>query len=129
MLLPTEEKNGEPLHDGSGAVQGYDINGPTASLLSLSAYKPSRFLGGISFNVKLSKNLNSLTDVIISLIKGQIAIGNPQMQISIVDNEELRRAQKDPTKYKNLLVRIGGYSDFFVKLDRNLQDEIISRSE
>ena len=51
------------------------------------------------------------------------------MQISIVDNEELRRAQKDPTKYKNLLVRIGGYSDFFVKLDRNLQDEIISRSE
>ena len=126
---PDGRKNGEPLHDGSGAVQGYDINGPTASLLSLSAYKPSRFLGGISFNVKLSKNLNSLTDVIISLIKGQIAIGNPQMQISIVDNEELRRAQKDPTKYKNLLVRIGGYSDFFVKLDRNLQDEIISRSE
>ena len=50
------------------------------------------------------------------------------MQINIVDKNMLIKAQKDPENYKNLLVRVGGYSDFFVKLDKTIQDEIISRS-
>ena len=118
---------GEPLNDGCNPVQGYDISGPTASLLSTAFWEPSRFLGGTSVNVKL--NSGTKPETITALIKGYLGTKGAMLQFNVVDTETLKQAQKDPQKYSDVLVRVGGYSDFFVKLDRSQQDEVISRTE
>lgn len=123
---PDGRKNGMPLNDGSCPVQGYDNKGPTISLASTTSWEPSRFLGGISVNVQLGADVAE--EKIISLIKGYIKSRGVQMQFNIVDRDTLLDAQKNPQNYRNLLVRIGGYSDFFVRLPKSLQDEVISRT-
>ncbi len=123
---PDGRKAGMPLNDGSCPVQGYDINGPTASLMSTTSWDPARFLGGTSVNVKLNQSVKEET--IVSLIKSYLETEGAQLQFNVVDTESLIDAQKNPDGYKNLLVRIGGYSDFFVRLPKDLQDEVISRS-
>lgn len=124
---PDGRKLGMPLNDGSCPVQGYDNLGPTLSLASTVAWEPSRFLGGTSVNVKINKDVK--TDKIVALIKGYLKTNGSQLQFNIVDADTLLKAQENPEMYKDLLVRIGGYSDFFVTIPKNLQDEIISRSQ
>ena len=124
---PDGRKAGMPLNDGSCPVQGYDLSGPTASLGSTVFWEPARFLGGTSVNVKLNSNVKEET--IVSLIKGYLDTEGAQLQFNVVDAATLLDAQKNPDGYKNLLVRIGGYSDFFVRLPENLQNEVISRTE
>lgn len=124
---PDGRKSGEPLNDGSCPVQGYDNLGPTLSLASTVAWQPSRFLGGISVNVKINKDIKP--EKIVDLIKGYLKTCGTQLQFNIVDAKTLIDAQENPDMYKDLLVRIGGYSDFFVKLPKSLQDEVISRSQ
>ena len=124
---PDGRKSGEPLNDGSCPVQGYDNLGPTLSLASTIAWEPSRFLGGTSVNVKINKGI--APEKITALIKGYLKTHGSQLQFNIVDKETLIEAQKNPDMYKDLIVRIGGYSDFFVKIPKSLQDEIISRTE
>lgn len=124
---PDGRKSGEPLNDGSCPVQGYDDKGVTLSLASTVSWEPSRFLGGTSVNVKINKNIEK--EKIIALIKGYLKTHGSQLQFNIVDKGTLLKAQKNPENYKDLLVRIGGYSDFFVKIPKSLQDEIISRSQ
>lgn len=118
---------GEPLNDGCNPVQGYDISGPTASLLSTAFWEPSRFLGGTSVNIKL--NSDTKPETIMALIKGYLETKGAMLQFNVVDTETLKQAQKNPENYSNVLVRVGGYSDFFVKLSPSQQDEIISRTE
>lgn len=117
---------GMPLNDGSCPVQGYDSLGPTLSIASTVAWEPSRFLGGTSVNVKINKGIEP--EKIAALIRGYLKTHGSQLQFNIVDTETLLEAQKNPDRYKDLLVRIGGYSDFFVTIPKSLQDEIISRS-
>lgn len=124
---PDGRKAGMPLNDGSCPVQGYDLSGPTASLGSTTFWEPARFLGGTSVNVKLNSSVKEET--IVSLIKGYLDTEGAQLQFNVVDAATLLDAQKNPDGYKNLLVRIGGYSDFFVRLPENLQNEVISRTE
>lgn len=123
---PDGRKSGAPLNDGSNPVQGYDTKGPTASVMSTVSWEPSRFLGGTSVNVKINPNVKPET--IVSFIKGYLKTHGVQMQFNIVDAETLLDAQKHPENHKDLLVRIGGYSDFFVTLPESLQKEIISRT-
>lgn len=123
---PDERKLGAPLNDGSCPVQGYDDLGPTLSLASTVAWELSIFLGGTSVNVKINKEIEP--EKIIELIKGYLNTHSVQLQFNIIDTETLIEAQKHPERYRDLLVRIGGYSDFFVTIPKNLQDEIISRS-
>lgn len=63
------------------------------------------------------------------MIRGYLKTHGSQLQFNIVDSETLLKAQENPEMYKDLLVRIGGYSDFFVTIPKELQDEIISRSQ
>ena len=124
---PDGRKSGDPLNDGSCPVQGYDNLGPTLSLASTVAWEPSRFLGGTSVNVKINKGI--APKKIASLIRGYLKTHGSQLQFNIVDTKTLIEAQKNPDMYKDLIVRIGGYSDFFVTIPKSLQDEIILRSE
>ena len=124
---PDGRRAGMPLNDGSNPVQGYDRQGPTLSLAATASWEPSRFLGGTVVNVKLCKNVKN--GQIVALIRGYLKTHGAQLQFNVVDGEALRDAQLHPERHRDLLVRIGGYSDFFVKIPNSLQDEIISRTE
>ena len=124
---PDGRRAGDVLADGSSPVQGYDNQGPTLSLNSTTAWEPLRFLGGIAVNVKLSKGLS--TEHIEALIKGYIKQGGIQLQFNVVDEKMLKDAQKNPDQYADLLVRIGGYSDYFTKIPKRLQEDIIARTQ
>ena len=81
-----------------------------------------RFLPSV---LKTDKDLSKLTD----LIRTYFRLGGHHIQFNVVDTTTLRRAQAAPDDYRNLLVRVAGYSDYFVDLDKHHQEEIISRTE
>ncbi len=127
---PDGRKAGFPLGDGSGPCQGREMNGPTASILSSTKWDHSSFIGGVAVNLKFSKasmGASSL-DVMKSLIKTYLGRGGFELQINVIDNETLKKAQSDPEAYRDLVVRIGGYSDYFVKLSPQMQEEVILRT-
>ena len=127
---PDGRTAGFPLGDGSGPCQGRERNGPTASVLSSTKWDHSRFIGGVAVNLKFSKaslGISSL-NTMRSIVKTYLKRGGFEIQINVVDNETLKKAQKVPEAYRDLVVRIGGYSDYFVKLSPEMQAEVILRT-
>jgi len=123
---------GETLSDGGSPSQGANRRGPTATLRSLA--KPDYRLvpGGAAINLMLSPasvagedGLSRLAD----LLKSYIAMGGEQLQVNVVDGDTLRRAAADPERYRELVVRVAGFTAYFVTLTPELQAEIIVRSE
>ncbi len=127
---PDGRKAGFPLGDGSGAAQGREKNGPTSSIISSTKWNHDDFIGGVAVNMKFSKKLFSNDGIsnLKSLIKTYIARGGFEMQINVVDEEILFDARENPEKYSDLVVRIGGYSDYFVRLSPEMQSEVILRT-
>ena len=125
-------KKGQVLADSAGASGGYDIMGPTAMMNSvLKIPTAGHMLTSVVTNMKfLPETFNSsrTREGIISLLKGFFVQGGMQLQINVCNYEELKKAQKNPDKYRNLVVRVGGYSDYFVRLSPALQEEIIART-
>ncbi|MBQ2735291.1 MAG: hypothetical protein IJF33_05615 [Clostridia bacterium] len=127
--------DGRPAHtsysDGCGAVQGRDVSGPTAMIRSLTSWDQSRLLGGMVVNLKFGKNdLNERKrESLIALVRGFFARGGLETQINVVDRATLEDAKEHPEAHRDLLVRIGGYSDYFTRLSPVLQQEIIDRTE
>lgn len=127
---PDGRKAGFPLGDGSGACQGREMNGPTASILSATSWEHYKFIGGVAVNLKFSQRSlgeNSISTM-KSMIKTYLNRGGFEIQINVVDNDTLKKAQKNPEEYRSLVVRIGGYSDYFIKLSPEMQDEVILRT-
>ena len=121
---------GFPLGDGSGPCQGREMNGPTASIISSTKWDHHRLIGGVAVNLKFSKaslGSNSV-EVMKFLVKTYMERGGFEVQINVVDNETLKKARQNPDQYRDLVVRIGGYSDYFVKLTPQMQDEVILRT-
>jgi len=120
-----------PLGDGSGPAQGREHKGPTASILSSTSWPHEKFIGGIAVNLKFSKKLFSeeSLDKLIDLVRVFFLRGGFELQINVVDREKLLAAQKNPDQYRDLVVRIGGYSDYFTNLSPTMQDEVILRTE
>ncbi|MBE6731163.1 MAG: hypothetical protein E7564_05700 [Ruminococcaceae bacterium] len=131
MATPDGRLKGFPLGDGSGPCQGREKCGPTASILSATKWSHKEFIGGVAVNMKFSKQLLSPDAIenIMTLIKVYIERGGFEMQINVVDKETLIKAQKTPELYKDLVVRIGGYSDYFVHLSKEMQAEVIMRTQ
>lgn len=121
---------GFPLGDGSGPCQGREQKGPTASVLSSTKWDHSPFIGGVAVNLKFSKmSLGAgAPETLMTIIKVFLQRGGFETQINVVDNETLKKAQQDPERYRDLVVRIGGYSDYFVKLSPQMQAEVILRT-
>jgi formate C-acetyltransferase len=87
--------------------------------------------GGYALNLKVNPDLfrtEQGTKAMKALIKSYFADKGPQLQIYFVDAEALKAAKIEPEKYRNIIVRVGGYCEYFVNLDATLQDEIISRT-
>lgn len=128
---PDGRKAGEPLSEGMSPVQGADPHGPTAVLKSAGKIDHIR-TGGTLLNQKFTPQL--LADqrgisALAALIRSYFAMDGHHVQFNVVTAETLRRAQREPEKYRDLIVRVAGYSDYFVDLSTELQDEIIRRTE
>lgn len=120
-----------PMSDGTSPSQGSDRNGPTAVFKSLSKMDQVKS-GGTLLNQRfLPSVLGSEQDLdkLCSLVRTYFSLGGHHVQFNVVDTNTLRLAQEHPDDYRNLLVRVAGYSDYFVDLDREHQEEIISRTE
>ena len=120
-----------PLSDGISPTQGADSMGPTAIIKSVSKMNSEAMNIGMVHNFKLHPGLLETPEGengLIELLRTASVLGNGQMQFSYVDNEVLKKAQQEPEKYRDLIIRVAGYSAFFVELCKEVQDEIISRT-
>ena len=129
--LPDGRKSGEPLSEGISPVQGADRFGPTAVLKSAAKIDHIR-TGGTLLNQKFTPSfLDSAEgiDKITRLIRSYFKMGGHHIEFNVVTAETLRQAQQEPEKYRDLIVRAAGYSDYFNDLGKDLQDEIIRRTE
>jgi formate C-acetyltransferase len=128
---PDGRKAGTPLSEGISPVQGADRKGPTAVLKSAGKMDQVR-TGGTLLNMKFSpESLAEERDLdnLAGLIRGYFRLGGHHVQFNVVSAETLRDAQAHPEAHRDLLVRVAGYSDYFCDVSRELQGEIISRTE
>lgn len=129
--MPDGRKAGEPLSEGISPVQGADRNGPTAVLNSAAKIDHLK-TGGTLLNQKFTPSFFDTTGGKVKLkglIRSYFRMNGHHVQFNVVTAETLRRAQKEPEKYRDLIVRVAGYSDYFNDLGQELQDEIIKRTE
>ena len=120
-----------PESDGTSPSHGADRNGPTAVIKSLAKMDQVKS-GGTLLNQRfLPSVLSTDQDLkkLAALVRTYFCLGGHHIQFNVVDTQTLRQAQQTPDEYKNLLVRVAGYSDYFVDLDADHQEEIISRTE
>lgn len=129
--MPDGRKRGEPLSEGISPVQGADRKGPTAVLKSASKIDHVR-TGGTLLNQKFTPHVLESEDGIEKLrhlVRAYFTMDGHHIQFNVVTAATLREAQKNPEKYRDLIVRVAGYSDYFVDLGADLQNEIIRRTE
>lgn len=129
--LPSGRYAWTPLADGIGATGGTDVNGPTALLKSVSRIPHARYTQGTQLNMKMEPDLlegnNGLT-IMMNLLKTLCTLDVYHAQFNVINKETLLAAQRNPEEYKHLLVRVAGYTAFFVELGKEIQDEIIGRT-
>lgn len=129
--LPSGRLSGKPLADGLAPVDGTDVRGPTASLNSVAKLEQQRFGNGINLNIKFDADTVAGDEghaVLEALLRGYFSQGGMQVQLNVLDPKVLEEAMADPDSHRNLLVRISGYSAYFVDLTPEMQREIIDRS-
>ena len=129
---PDGRCTGEALADSVGPVQGHDTSGVTAMLRSAAKMDHSKFIGGIVTNVKFTPSMfrtDANREKIVDLLEGYLSMGGFEVQVNVVSRDTLVQAREHPDEYANLIVRVGGYSDYFTRLSRSLQNEIIERTE
>lgn len=130
--LPDGRKAGEVLTDSAGPAQGRDQRGPTAMLSSVASLPLWLAAGTPVVNIRLQKAMLATPTGVknaVSLVRSFFLKGGMQLQVSVIRHEEMLAAQREPEKHGNLIVRIGGYSEYFTRLDRSLQDSVIARTE
>ena len=128
---PDGRRKGEPLEDSACPRAGMDMKGPTASLSSSACIPQDLALMGVARNIKFTPEFFSHKenrDKMKALIRTYFRKGGQQVQLNVIDNEVLRQAKAEPEKHRNLLVRVGGYSDYFIKVPPGLQDQIMQRN-
>jgi pyruvate formate-lyase/glycerol dehydratase family glycyl radical enzyme len=128
---PDGRKAWTPLSEGISPVQGADRKGPTAVLKSAAKMDHVR-TGGTLLNQKFTPSfLESEKGVenLMHLVRSYFTLGGHHVQFNVVSAEMLRDAQTHPEQYRDLIVRVAGYSDYFNDLGKTLQDEIIARTE
>ncbi|USD67713.1 pyruvate formate lyase family protein [Vibrio sp. SCSIO 43136] len=129
-------KNHEPISDNMGPVhtQGgsHDISGPTAIVNSVTKVDHSLATNGTLLNLRFPEDAVSGVagrDILVSFVDEYIAKQGMHVQFNIMSSEKMRAAQKNPELYKDMLVRVAGYSAYFVELGKPLQDDLIQRTE
>ena len=124
-------KAGLPVSEGISPVQGADRNGPT-SVVKSAAKIDQLHTGGTLLNQKFSPNFfedDTAIRKVSGLVRSYFRMNGHHIQFNVVNGSTLRDAQKHPEKYRNPIVRVAGYSDYFNDLGLDLQNEIIERTE
>ena len=124
---PDGRADGEPLCDSCGAVAGRDKKGPTALLNSVACLNPRKVLGTPITNIRISKK--NIHAVLKPLTEAFFKKGGMQLQVTCASKEELLDAVAHPEKYESLVVRIGGFSEYFNALSPTLKQSVIDRTE
>ncbi len=128
---PDGRNAGKPLSEGISPVQGADINGPTAVIKSAAKIDHIK-TGGTLLNQKFTPSLLATEEGamnLVHLVRAYFRMDGHHIQFNVVSADTLRDAQKHPEEYKDLIVRVAGYSDYFNDLGEDLQNEIICRTE
>ncbi|HOO68773.1 MAG TPA: glycyl radical protein [Bacteroidales bacterium] len=128
--LPNGRIAGRSLSDGTSPSHGADTNGPTAVIRSLSRLDQEKS-GGTLLNQRFSPSMMKTDrdlEKLASLIRCYFESGGHHIQFNVVDTQTLRKAQKEPELYRDLMVRVAGYSDYFNHLAPALQEDIICRT-
>ncbi len=129
---PDGRKAGEPLSDGISPVQGMDRGGPATTINSLLKMDCTDFGNGTLCNMKFHPTSLAAADglqKLVSLMKTYFENGGMELQLNIVSAETLRDAQKHPENYRDLVVRVAGFSAYFVEVFKDSQDDLIRRTE
>ena len=129
--LPSGRQAMKPLADGVSPSGGTDKEGPTAVLKSVANIPHGRFVQGTLLNMKVEPDLlNSEEGVtrMMALLKSLCSLGVYHVQFNVIDQKKLLAAQKNPERYRGLLVRVAGYTAYFTELGKDVQDEIIGRT-
>ncbi|MBQ7859399.1 MAG: hypothetical protein IJ347_04625 [Faecalibacterium sp.] len=129
---PDGRKNGDLLPEGCASpAQGTDVNGPTVSLSSAMKINQDPF-NAMLLNMKIHPTaLKTEEDMakLGTLVKTYLTNGGKHIQFNVVDNETLKKAQEAPEDYRDLVVRVAGYSTYFTLLTKAVQNDIIARTE
>jgi pyruvate formate-lyase/glycerol dehydratase family glycyl radical enzyme len=128
---PNGRLAGKSISDGTSPSHGADTHGPSAVIRSLAKLDQTRS-GGTLLNLRFLPSLLKKEEDIVKLghlIRSYFTMGGHHVQFNIVDTATLRAAQKNPEAYKDLLVRMAGYSDYFNDMNEDLQQEVIDRTE
>ena len=124
---PDGRCNGAPLCDSLGAIHGNDTKGPTALLNSVSKLPLEDMIGTPITNIRISKEHLPIT--LKPLVKTFFESGGMQLQVSCLSREEMLDAIEHPENHKSLVVRVGGFSEYFNRLSLELKQTIINRTE
>ena len=129
--LPSGRRAGKPLADGCSPSQGCDHFGPTAILRSLDKMPHACLDGGTLLNLWLTPAVVQGEEGghrLSAFLKAFLDMDIFHIQFNVVGQDILRCAQERPEEYRSLLVRVAGYSAYFVELSREVQDDILSRT-
>jgi formate C-acetyltransferase len=128
--LPNGRKAGEPVSEGISPSQGCDTKGPTAVIKSAARIDHAR-TGGTLLNMKFNPQVlaGDSLEKLVHLIRSYFKLDGHHIQFNVIGAKVLRKAQQAPQRHRDLIVRVAGYSDYFVDVGRDLQNEIIARTE
>lgn len=129
---PDGRRAGDPMADATSPAQGRDLNGPTAVFNSTCCFDHSRYMDGLALNMRIhpsSVSTDEGLDKLKEMTEAYFSNGGMEVQYNIVSAKTMRAAQADPQTYRDLVVRIAGFSAYFVEMTPDLQNDIISRTE
>ncbi len=129
---PDGRMRGEPISDAASPMHGMDKSGPTAVILSVSKPDYTKVSCGTVVNQKYSPEMFSSDELrakLLAMIKVYMSRGGQEIQINSVSRNMLIDAMHHPEKYKNLVVRVSGFSAYYITLDRRVQEDILKRTE
>ena len=129
---PDGRFDGEPLADSAGPYQGRDKNGPTAMLKSVAAIPHYLAPGTLVVNARFTKDFFTTDDgraKMQNLVRTYFDLGGMQLQINVIDQSVLRDAIAHPEQYEDLIIRVGGYSEYFNRLSPALKQTVLERIE
>ncbi len=128
---PDGRHAGDPVADNGSPMAGRDTTSPTATIKSLASIDQTRPQNGTLFNIKFDPNVvkgEAGLDILENCVKSYFNMLGQHIQINVVSAETLREAQKHPQDYGNLMVRVAGYSAYFIELDKDVQENMINKT-
>ncbi|MHA2602263.1 MAG: glycine radical domain-containing protein, partial [Candidatus Thorarchaeota archaeon SMTZ1-83] len=128
--LPSGRMPTTPLSNGVSPAAGFNSRGLTATLRSVTKVDYTLYPNGIALTLAVDPGFVSGhegLEPLVSLLRSYVELGGMQIQFNMMDSEQLIEAQSNPEVFKNLLVRVAGYSAYFVSLSEDVQNEVIAR--